>query len=372
MGGLSLIVLLAAAEAAPLPTDVAEYLEKVARFAPDRVAALQAGEAIVKTAADEKGEISIIGAVRIRTTKEHVQLYFDELLKFEDGVMVLRVGRFGDPPVLQDVARLELEPGDVEALRGCEPRDCDVKVGAGIAELRAAIDWRAPDAVARVNAFVRQRLVDYVKAYREKGDAALVTYDDRSKPVSLAGQWHGLLANARYFHDYAPLLARYLEDYPRSTLEGAHDFVQWTKIDQGMKPVVAVTHVVLYRDPARTDRLTVALKQIYASHYFEGAFSLATIVQAGPPEGPPVSYVVFANRTLTDILRGAFGGVKRKVTGDAIQKGTLLMLQQMQEGLERAAGVRWRRAAAQPPRAMVIATRRAPRRTIAIPMPQGW
>jgi hypothetical protein len=338
---LSLLVplLSALATTAPVPKDVADYLGTVARFPPDRITALEAGQAIVETAADDKGVVSIVGAVRIRTTKEHVQLYFDEYLKFEDGVMVLRVGRFSDPPVPQDVARLELEKGDIDALRDCRPGDCSVKVGAGIAELRAAIDWRGPDSANLVNAFVRQRLLDYVKAYREKGDAALVTYNDKSRPVSLARQWHALLASSPYFYGYAPQLKRYLEEYPRSSLEGGHDFIQWSKVDQGMKPVVAVTHVVLYKDPAKPDRLAVALKQIYASHYFEGAFSFATVVEAGPPEGPPTSYVVFVNRTLTDILRGGLG-MKRKITVDAVEKGTLLTLQQMQEGLERMAGAR--------------------------------
>lgn len=328
------------AAAADAPPDVAAYLRDVAGFAPDRMAALEGGEAIVKTASDKKGEVSVVGAVRIRTTKEHVKLYFDEYIKFEDGVLVLRVGRFSNPSELGDVARLELEKGDVDALRSCKPRDCDVQVGAGVAELQAAVDWRAPDHGERVNAFVRQRLVDYVKAYRERGDAALVTYVDGPRPVSLAGEWQGLLAQSPFLRDYAPQLRRYLEEYPRARLPGGSDFIQWSKVDQGLKPVVALTHVVVYQDPAKPDRLSVALKQIYASHFYEGAFSLATVVDGPPTAGHPVSYVVFVNRTRTDILGGTLGGMKRKLTGGEIQKGVALTLQQMQEGLEKAAGVR--------------------------------
>src|SRR6185295_15482590 len=144
-----------AAAASGAPPDVAAYLREVVGFPPERLAALGAGEAIVKIASDEKGEVSVVGAVRIRTTKEHVKLYFDEYIKFEDGVVVLRVGRFGNPPSLADVARLELEKRDVDALASCEPRDCDVKIGAAFADLRAAVDWRGPDRALRVNAFVR-------------------------------------------------------------------------------------------------------------------------------------------------------------------------------------------------------------------------
>jgi hypothetical protein len=325
---------------AAVPPDVADYLTKVAGLPADRIAALEAGQALVKTEAEDKGEIAVVGAVRIRTTKEHVQLYFDEYGKYEDGEVVLRVGRFGEPPALADLARLELEKDDVDALRDCKPGDCDVKVGSGIAELRAAIDWSRPHHAEQVNAFVRQRLVDYVKAYREKGDAALVTYGNKPTPVSLAEQWRGLVARSPYFQGYAPELARYLVEYPRATLPGARDFVQWSKVDQGLKPVVTLTHVVLYADPARTDRLSVALKQIYASRFYEGAFSFATVVETAGADGRPTSWVVIANRTLTDVLRGRLGGMKRKVTGSQIQKGVEVTLQQMQEGLEKAAGTR--------------------------------
>ena len=52
------------------------------------------------------------------------------------------------------------------------------------------------------------------------------------------------------------------------------------------------------------------------------------------------SYVVFVNRTRTDVLRGALGRVKRRVTTGEIMKATELTLRQMQEGLEKAAGTR--------------------------------
>jgi hypothetical protein len=336
-------VLLASAglvSAAPVPKDVASYLEGAAQFPHDRIAALEAGEVIVKTATEEKGEVSVTGAARIRTTKEQIQRYFDQYMRYEDGSVVLQVGRFSNPPVLQDVSRLQLESADIEALRTCKAGDCDVKVGAAVAQLRAAIDWNAPDYGERVNAFVRQRLVEYVTAYQEKGDAALVTYADKPEPVSLAGQWRALLARSPYLYGYAPQLQKYLQEYPRLNLPGGHDFIQWSKVDLGLKPVVSVTHVVLYEDPARADRFSVALKKIYASHYHEGAFSFVTVVDARPAGPPPTCYVVLVNRTRTDMFAGKLGGLTRKVAGNELLKGTQVTLQQIQKVLEDAAGVR--------------------------------
>jgi hypothetical protein len=326
--------------AAPVPKDVASYLEGAAKFPPDRVAALEGGQVIVKTTTDDENEVSVAGAARIRATKEQIERYFDQYMRYEDGSVVLQVGRFSNPPVLEDVSRLRLEDADIDALRECKPGNCDVKIGASFAQLRAGIDWGAPDYRERVNALVRQRIVDYVKAYMEKGDAALVTYGDKAEPVSLARQWQALLAKSPFLYGYAPQLQQYLQGYPRSTLPGGHDFIQWSKVDLGLKPVVSVTHVVLYQDPARPDRFSAALKQIYATHYHEGGFSFVTVVDAQPAGPPPTCYVVFVNRTRTDMFRGGLGAMKRKVAGNELLKGTEVTLQQIQEVLEKAAGVR--------------------------------
>jgi hypothetical protein len=329
---------LALAEEAGVPEDVAQYLSGVAGFEPARLEALRGGSAIAKVAADKDGQVAIVGAVRIRTSKEHVQLYFDEYMKFEDGEFVLRVGRFSRPPVIEDLARLELDDEDIEALRACKVGDCALQIGAHVGDLLKAVDWKAPDYRDQANRFVRQRLVDYVEAYDERGDEALVVYRDGPKPLSLATQWRTLVASAPYLHGYAPALRRRLEEYPRAPLEGGRDFIQWSKVRQGLKPVVAVTHVVVYQDPAKPDRLATALKQIYASRSYEGAFSFATVVEASGGGGAKTSYVVFVNRTNTDVLGGALGGVKRMVTTGEVLKATELTLRQMQEGLEKAAG----------------------------------
>ena len=76
--------------------------------------------------------------------------------------------------------------------------------GAAIQALQPSIDWRAPDAIDRVNAFARKAIVDYVAAYQSRGDAALVTYDDRAKPVSLQAQWRTILANSATFTSTHP------------------------------------------------------------------------------------------------------------------------------------------------------------------------
>jgi hypothetical protein len=330
----------AAGLAAALPSDVRHYLADVARFAPDRMAALEAGDVIAKVVQGDGGEIAAVGAVRIRTTRPHVEAYFKQLASWEDGVVLLQVGSFSRPPAAADVAKLKLDPEDVEILKNCRTGDCELQVAGAFDALHGAINWKAPDYAAQLEARLKQRMVSYVAEYQAKGDAALIIYNNESKPISLRDQWRKILANSPFLFDYAPALRQYLEGYPAAKLPGSSDHFYWSKENQGLKPIIGVTHGIVYRDPAKTDRTTVAQKQIYASRYYEGSLTVTTIIDGGEQNGRPVVYVLFFNRSQSDLLRGFGGGVKRKIAQSEVVKGTEYTLGGMRDALEKAAGVR--------------------------------
>ena len=64
------------------------------------------------------------------------------------------------------------------------PAEMRDEAKARIAELRA-MDWSAPDHRERLAELARGWLSDYVRGYLEKGNQALVVYDDRDEPQSL-------------------------------------------------------------------------------------------------------------------------------------------------------------------------------------------
>jgi hypothetical protein len=158
---------------------------------------------------------------------------------------------------------------------------------------------------------VRDAIVKYIAAYMKTGDEALVTYNDREQPVSLRQQWREILAASPYFQQYSAPLREYLTQYPRQTLSGAKDVVYWVQEDYtGLKPVLSLVHGVIYQDPARPDRTVVVQKQLYASHYYDGSLAVA-VVFGGSPGTAPVTYLVYANRSRGDLLKGGFGGLRR-------------------------------------------------------------
>jgi hypothetical protein len=323
-----------ATQAAPdARREVHDYLAKNG-FTATETAALEAGD-VVARAVSKSEEIVVIGAVRVRAPRAAVLDYYGQMVSYVDGAVTLAFGRFGTPPQPDDVKDLSLDAEEIKDLRACKPGNCDLRFsGTGIDALQRTVDWNAPGAAARVNAFVRQAAIDYVSAYQSRGDEALVTYDDRARPVSLQQQWRGIIGNSAYFHEYAPELRAYLEQYPKGSLAGARDVFYWVKENYGFKPVVAIVHGVIYQPPARSDRAFVVQKQIYANHYFDGSFAVATLLSADE-SGSPATYLVYANRSRGDMLRGGLGGLKRNMGESQARKAALQTLGTIKRQLEK-------------------------------------
>jgi hypothetical protein len=310
--------------------EVQSYLAKHA-FTADEMAALDAGEAIARATIGSGNEIATIAAVKVRAPRERVLDYYGQMISYVDGDVTLAFGTFSTPAAPADVKDLAFDRGEVDELRSCTPGKCDIRLGgAGIESLQRSIDWKAADAVERANDAARKAALAYVTAYRERGDAALVTYDDRAKPVNLRDEWRGILGNAAYFHEYAPELKTYLERYPRGALPGAREVFYWVKENYGFKPVISIVHGVIYQPPARRDRAFVVQKQIYASHYYDGSLAIATLLSA--PDNS--TYLVYGNRSRGDMLRGGFGGLKRNMAQSQARKAAVETLGTIKRQLE--------------------------------------
>jgi hypothetical protein len=216
-----------------------------------------------------------------------------------------------------EIARLEA--GEVVA-RAADGRSGDREIS-----VVAAVKIRVP----------RAQVVSYLSAYQARGDAALVTYNDRSQPVSLKDQWAGIIANSPLFHEYSPELKGYLERFPSGTLPGARDVFYWIKENYGMAPVLSLVHAVIYSPPSRPDRTIVAQKQLYASHYYDGSLAIAALLDTHDA-GQPGTYLVYANRSRGDLLKGGFGGLKRSVARSQARQAAEETLGNIKQMLESA------------------------------------
>ena len=329
--------LLSTFQAAPEPrSEVHGYLTKVGMSAED-LTKLEAGGVAARAQQTGDDEIVVFAAVKIRAPRDRVLDYYGQVISFVDGKVTFAFGRFGTPPAADNVKDLAFEDYEIEELRKCKPGKCDMRLGgAAIDALQKSVAWTSPGAGEQVNAFARKAAVDYVTAYQSRGDAALVTYDDRAKPVSLQAQWRGIIGNSALLPEYAPELKSYLEQYPRGSLPGARDILYWNKEYYGLKPIISIVHGIVYQPPTRTDRAFVVQKQIYASHYYDGSLAVAMLLSS-VEGGAPSTYLVYVNRSRGDLLKGGFGGLKRNVAQTQARKAAEETLGMIKSQLEQVA-----------------------------------
>src|SRR5215472_18215430 len=86
---------------------VRSVLTRTWRFSADDLADLQRGR-IVKHSVDASasGEIAVVGAVRVNGSKQTFIDLVRDITTFKRGPDVLAIGRFSNPPTLQDLASL--------------------------------------------------------------------------------------------------------------------------------------------------------------------------------------------------------------------------------------------------------------------------
>jgi hypothetical protein len=284
--------------------DFQKTLTEKAGFRATDFNSLQLNQPVVRLApASEKREIAVTGLVNINAgADEFLRLYRDSMLR-KSNAAILEIGSFGLQPTLGDLQSLTLETEDIEDLKECIAGDCQVKLSAAMIDrFRKEIDWAAPDYQIKATDLFRQMLFEYIKDYRARGEAALIQYHDKRDQVSLAEEQRGLSSASSYINDF---LAN-----PNAGLQLLDEAIVWSKIKFGLKPVIAVNHISIYkRDNTIGPQVLIASKQLYANHYFNASLALTAFVSV--PEVTNGGYLVYENRSRADGLEGPFAKLKR-------------------------------------------------------------
>ncbi len=308
-------------------TEFQKVLAEKTSFQETDFAALQANQPVVRLApVSDKREIAVAGLVNIRAgADEFLRSYRDSMLRKSNGA-ILEIGSFSNQPALRDLESLTLETGDIEDLKDCTVGDCDVKLSAAMIErFRKEIDWNAPDYALKVTSLFKQMLSEYVSNYRTRGEAALIQYNDKQNQIDLATEQRALSASSGYINS---LLAD-----PNAGLQLIEDAIVWSKIKFGLKPVIAVNHITIYkRDREIGPQVLIASKQIYASHYFNASLALTAFVTV--PGASQGAYLVSENRSRADGPQGPFGKIKRGVVEKKALEGLKAILAHSQASLD--------------------------------------
>jgi hypothetical protein len=304
------------------------FLRTAAGFSPSDLAALDRGEALAKVLDTDRREVALVGAVRVKATRDRLFDQYRDVSGLRRSQVFLEVGTFGSTPRVEDLRGLTFEDSDLDIIRDCKPGDCGVRLPSeGLARFQRDVDWRAPDSRQQAGSLWRQLLVNYVTGYAAHGDKALAEYQNKEVPLSVAEEFKVLFEETRYFRPAAAEFLGYLEAFPAAHLEGAEDILYWDKKAFGLRPVVTLTHLTLYAppgigvpSPAAAPAALIATKQIYATHYFDAALGL-TLVFDDHASGFYMLCVDRARtRSLTGFIRGFVRGIVQRRCRDAMEK----------------------------------------------------
>ena len=319
---LLLLLFVPATKAQDLPGWFQELLQKRLNVTEENLASLEHGETITRVLrTKEKKEIVALGIVRVEASAELFIHGFRDIVDFKKSSSVLQIGKFSNPPRLEDLNGLRLDRCCLDAIKNCEAGKCDMQMSGEMMKRFRGLDPYAPDYEARANSLARRILLDYVKTYLQAGNPALIEYHDQENGVRLADEYRSLLEQSRFLTDYAPEFHKYLEEFPKASSPNVEDFIYWSKEKYGPKPVLSITHVAIYkRTLGNRTEVFVASKQLYANHYFDASLGRTAGVE-GNERATSGSYLLYLNRSRIGALQGSFVGLKRSVIGARIRQG---------------------------------------------------
>jgi hypothetical protein len=311
---------------------VADFQNSLAaRVAPTETDFLDLAHGVPVTkllSARDKREVVVAGLAPLRAPAEIFLESFRENMTRKSNPAILEIGSFSSSPVLEDLQALTFEERDLEDLRSCVVGDCPLKLSAQMIDrLHREVDWEAPDYQLQATRLLKLILIDYVRDYVARGDAALIEYHDKQTAVRLAEEQQDLMAAL------GPDIAKYLNSYTNAELPGVEHALVWSKIKFGLKPVLAINQITIYKlEQENGPQILIASKQIYANHYFDSSLALTAFLSVAGAN--PGSYLFYENRSRVDGLGGLFGKMKRGMIENRALDSVNAILRQSQLSLE--------------------------------------
>jgi len=305
-----------------------------------QIAAIDAGRPVAKVLSwGGPSEVYVFGAVHIDGAPDLYLKAARDVGRLSGTPGYQGVGEIRENATAADLNALALDPDDVKALKNCREGSCDVQLPTNaIQAFHDGVIWSRPDAAEQANALARPRVLELVQAYQRGGNAALGEYRDKEKPARVAEQFQTMIDRASVLPDVLPELRRYLLEYPNARLADSESVFYWENVTFGLKPTIRVNHAVIYRGRTQgRDVGVVAIKQLYATHYFHTALDLSVTVDDGTSAGPGGFYLVTLKGSQQEGLTGVKGSMLRKIVVDKTRSSLESALAAIKRAVEQSA-----------------------------------
>jgi hypothetical protein len=303
----------------------------------DQIASIHSGKAIAKIIeSPTPDEVFVFGSVYINSTPESYLKFAADIDQLRKLPGYLAIRKFSDPPRLSDLQGFTLDNEDIKELKGCKPGDCKVQLPAeSMEEFQKQVNWSAPDAADQANRLGQQMALEALQQYIRGGNEALGTYRDKKHPTAVAETFTSLLSRSKALPVYLPELDRYLLDYPAAPSGQIQSQFYWEKINFGLKPTLRIVQAIVFHGVAPTEpAYAVAVKQLYASHYFETALDLTVCVRATDAPAGRGFYLITIKGSQQAGLTGFKGGIVRHVAVDKNRSSLERALASIKQRLE--------------------------------------
>jgi hypothetical protein len=260
-------------------------------------------------------EIFVFGAIFVKASPEQYVKFAFDLQRLKQIPGYLGIGSFSDPPKLSDLDGFVLEPEEIRNLRLCRPGNCNVQLPMeAMEELQKELDWSSPNVAPEVDARFQKMAFELLRRYQKDGNRALGTYRDQEVPFDVAEELRLLLGRSEVLSAYLPDLNHYLLDYPNAKLDKVESLFYWERVKFGMKPTLRLNQAIAFQSTgSKGSTQVVAVKQLYASHYFQLALDLTACVAANGPTGEPGFYLISLKGSIQEGFTGFTGSFLRRI-----------------------------------------------------------
>jgi hypothetical protein len=224
-------------------------------------------------------------------------------------------GRFSANPTLSDLEGLTIDDKDLYSLARADVRSSDVKLSEQeiirTREIVGNSTRLTPQIKTKLAAEYKKILIERARAYLSSGASSLGTYADKNEPVIANNAFVSLSREEAESSRHCGHLYTYLENYPQGDASGFETFIYWAKQKFGeLKPVINMVQVMIHRDG---NRVFIASKQIYSSHYTDAGLSVAELIPFTDEQGQARTIIVYTIRLQLDMLGGAMGFMKKRI-----------------------------------------------------------
>ena len=300
-----------------------EFFHDFVGLSDDQIRDIRDGKAVAKILdSPTADQVFVFGSVYINSTPEYYLKFASDVDALRKLPTYLALRKFSDPPQLADLAGFVLDEEDFKQLKNCKAGHCEVQLPTeAMEEFQRSVNWSAPDASDQANRLAQQMALQALLNYQQGGNAALGTYRDKSHPAVVAETFASMLNRSKALPVYLPKLREYLLNYPKAETSDIESQFYWEKVNFGLKPTLRMVQAIVYRGNSPAEpACAVAVKQLYASHYFETALDLTVCVKDTQHPDHPGFYLITLKGSQQAGLTGFKGGIVRKVAVDKTRR----------------------------------------------------